>query len=382
MAYVSVLFLIGAVLRGVVGIRALVNIGCLVLVIWVCIVARPEGVSCGTALDGRGVEYRGLGMLDLVVTGISVGVRVVVMDSLVEGVDVVLGMELINQLGGTTICQNKVRFGGLQCSAAVEVETVPRESAKGGVCSIKDKDFLGVFNGECWTVDGWMDESNFLPREGQVVGRVVPLMAVNQPTRGKVGPVLDCQWMDEGIVLPWEGQVIGGVVPLMAVNQPTKSSVGLVVDYEELNAYVECHTGDDITDSCGEALQGWGHVDGELVLVDLKAACLRMRVAKELPVVLGSLTRGRLVSVSGKLVGRYLIVGWLRVACRNWVWLAVYIMYCGQLPFFTLVDCGPGGLAGWQELQGEAAVFGILLLGELFLGGESVAGNDKGGHGP
>ena len=57
-------------------------------------------------------------------------------------------------------------------------------------------------------------------------------------------------------------------------------------------------------------------------------------------------------------------------------------MYCGQLPFFTLVDCGPGGLAGWQELQGEAAVFGILLLGELFLGGESVAGNDKGVMGP
>ena len=74
--------------------------------------------------------------------------------------------------------------------------------------------------------------------------------------------------------------------------------------------------------------------------------------------------------MSGKLVGRYLIVGGLRVACRNWVWLAVYIMYCGQLPFFTLVDCGPGGLAGWQELQGEAAVFGILVLGELFLGGE------------
>ena len=82
--------------------------------------------------------------------------------------------------------------------------------------------------------------------------------------------------------------------------------------------------------------------------------------------------------MSGKLVGHYLIVGWLRVACRNWVWLAVYIMYCGQLPFFTLADCGPEGLAGWQVLQGEAAVFGILLLGELFLGGESVAGNDKG----
>ena len=74
---------------------------CLVLVIWVCIVARPEGVSCGTALDG------------------------------------------------------------------------------------------------------WMDESGFLPREGQVVGGVVPLMAVNQPTRGKVGPVLDGRWMDGGVVLPW-----------------------------------------------------------------------------------------------------------------------------------------------------------------------------------
>ena len=136
MAYVRVLFVIEAVLRGVVRIRALVNIGCSVVVIWACMDAHPEGVSYGTALDGGEVEYRGLCMVDLEATGIPVRVRAVVIGSLVEGVDVVLGMELINQLGGITICHNKVRFRGLQCSPAVEVETVLGEGARGGVCSV------------------------------------------------------------------------------------------------------------------------------------------------------------------------------------------------------------------------------------------------------
>ena len=157
-----------------------------------------------------------------------------------------------------------------------------------------------------------------------MVGGVVPLMAVNQPTKGKVRPVLDYWWMEEGIFLPFEGQWVGGVVPLMAVNQPMKGNVRLMLDYRELNAYVERHTGDDVTDVCSETCRGWRQMGGELVLVDLWVACLRIRVIKELPVVSGSLTRRVLVSVSSRLVGHYSIVGWLRVACGNW--LAVRII--------------------------------------------------------
>ena len=74
----------------------------------------------------------------------------------------------------------------------------------------------------------------------------------------------------------------GGILPLMAVEQPTKNKVRPVLDYRELNAHVECHTGDEIIDVCSEILREWRQVAGETVLVDLKAAYLQIRVAEEL----------------------------------------------------------------------------------------------------
>ena len=44
---------------------------------------------------------------------------------------------------------------------------------------------------------------------------------------------------------------------LMAVIQPTKDKVRPVLDFRELNGHVMCHTGDDVTDVCGETLREW-----------------------------------------------------------------------------------------------------------------------------
>ena len=86
----------------------------------------------------------------------------------------------------------------------------------------------------------------------------------------------------------------GGVLPLMAVEQLTKNKVRSVLDYRELNSYVECHTGDDITDVCSETLREWRQMEGEATLVDLKSAYLQIRVAKEL-------WKYQLVKYKGKL---------------------------------------------------------------------------------
>ena len=90
------------------------------------------------------------------------------------------------------------------------------------------------------------------------------------------------RWIDEGILLPWEGEEDGGILPLMAVEQPTKNKVRPVLDYRELNAYVECHTGDDVADVCCETLRKWRQVEGETTIVDLKYAYLQIRVARDL----------------------------------------------------------------------------------------------------
>ena len=82
--------------------------------------------------------------------------------------------------------------------------------------------------------------------------------------------------------MPWRERGESGILPLMAVEQQTKGKVRPVLDFHELNEFVECHTGDNVADVCGDVLREWQQMEGEIALVDLKSACLQVRVAKEL----------------------------------------------------------------------------------------------------
>ena len=77
------------------------------------------------------------------------------------------------------------------------------------------------------------------------------------------------RWIDEGILVPREG-VDEGELPLMAVIQPTKNKVRPVMDFRELNGYVMCHTSDDVVAVCGEALRKWRQMRGASTSMDLK----------------------------------------------------------------------------------------------------------------
>ena len=63
----------------------------------------------------------------------------------------------------------------------------------------------------------------------------------------------------------------GGVLPLMAVVQPTKNKVRPVLDFRELNKYVACHTKDGI-DICEEVMREWRRMERATKIVDLKSA--------------------------------------------------------------------------------------------------------------
>ena len=82
-------------------------------------------------------------------------------------------------------------------------------------------------------------------------------------------------------MIPWNGSVENGILPLMAVEQPTKNKVRPALDYRELNESVECHTGDDVLDVCSDTLCEWRQMDG-LTLVDLQSAYLQIRVDENL----------------------------------------------------------------------------------------------------
>ena len=73
-----------------------------------------------------------------------------------------------------------------------------------------------------------------------------------------------------------------GILPLMGVEQQTKGKVRPVLDLHELNESLECHMGDNVADVCGDLLRELRLMEGEIALVDLKSAYLQVRVAKEL----------------------------------------------------------------------------------------------------
>ena len=88
------------------------------------------------------------------------------------------------------------------------------------------------------------------------------------------------RWIDERILIPWSGKV-EGVLPLMAVVQPTKNKVRPVLDFRELNKYMACHTKDGI-DICEEIMREWRRMERTMKIVDLKLAYLQIHVDKKL----------------------------------------------------------------------------------------------------
>ena len=262
-------------------VRALVDTGCTGVVVREQLAGRVEGTSRMTAFDGRVVECRGTSWVDLTVVGAPVRVFATVVDSIVDGVDVVLGMDVINRLGGVTIRGGRVEFGEGRCALATgqKLEQDTSGAREGGShCEIVDKDFTAVFDGSRWTVE-WVWKGDQPP----VLKNRID--CYDKKLTGRKKEEFDREverWIDEGILLPWDGEVVGGLLPLMAVEQPTKHKVRPVLDYRELNKHIECHTGTEHTDVCSETLRKWRQMDGQLTLVDLKSAYLQVHVAKEL----------------------------------------------------------------------------------------------------
>ncbi|KAG1670332.1 hypothetical protein GQR58_016949 [Nymphon striatum] len=88
------------------------------------------------------------------------------------------------------------------------------------------------------------------------------------------------RWISKGWLKEWRGP-IESIIPLLAVFQPSKDKMRPVMDYRELNDFVECHTGDVIA-VCGEKIREWRQLRGELKIVDLKSAYLQIHISENL----------------------------------------------------------------------------------------------------
>lgn len=270
------------VILGGEAVRALVDTGCSTALVNARLVDHCEGEGFMTAFDGRNVKCRGVSWVQLEVAGKPLKVCAVVLDNIVNNLDLVIGMEVIDQLGGVLVDGNKIQFGVGQCSVASATKNEVKDGDVGGdenvLCRIEDKDFTAKFDGNCWTAE-WSWKDNQPPKLQNTVSCYDRQLSGRKRERFEKEVE---RWIEEGILLPWNEEVESGILPLMAVEQPTKDKVRPVLDYRELNKYIQCHTGDDVIDVCTETLREWRQVEGETVLVDLKSAYLQVRVAKEL----------------------------------------------------------------------------------------------------
>ena len=129
-------------------------------------------------------------------------------------------------------------------------------------CQIEDEDFQAHFDGDKLTVVWWW-----------TAGLLVLMNQIGcykSTLRGEIRVELKKEvekWIDKRILISWSGKV-EGILPLMAVVQPTKKKVRPVLDSQELNKYVACHTRDGI-EVCEEVMREWRRMEQETNIVNL-----------------------------------------------------------------------------------------------------------------
>ena len=81
--------------------------------------------------------------MEIKVRGVRVQVGAILNNCIIDGINVIIGMDIINEMGGVTIKEVEVKFGDVHRAVAAHWLNV---------CKIEDKDFEANFDGEKWTV--------------------------------------------------------------------------------------------------------------------------------------------------------------------------------------------------------------------------------------
>ena len=253
MAQVIVYVEVDGILR-----RAMVDSGCSQTIVLQNLVRGTSQSVDIMAIDGRRVSSGGESSCNISFRGISRRVRCLLLPTLVSNLEVILGLDTIMQFGGVTISEQGLRFGF--------------ETAAIGIMSkdliIDDADFNAVFDGTKWTVSWkWKDEAPKLKN-------VIAQYGVQEDVREEYEREIE-EWIHNGWLVSTKS-CVDGVIPLLAVLQPNKKKVRPVMDFRELNQSVRSHTGD--SEVCGDKLIVWRRMGDNVALLDLRKAYLQIHV--------------------------------------------------------------------------------------------------------
>ncbi|GFR63969.1 PiggyBac transposable element-derived protein 3 [Elysia marginata] len=193
--------------------RAMVGTGCTMSLVRSGIVNQWTGESTMVAFDGHSLRCKDVAKVIIKVGDSVVDPRETVVDNIVGEVDAVIGMDVIQKLGGVSVCGREVRFGGLTCAVSCEFQSAPTNDLVRSEI-ISDDDVEAWFDGKNWTVRYfWKDRtpptlSNKVALYDSGLGEEKMIAFERELER--------C--IEEGILVPWVGEV-DGLIPLMGVEQ-------------------------------------------------------------------------------------------------------------------------------------------------------------------
>ena len=256
-------------------VRALVDTGCSRTIAARKLVGevRPSR-DVVVSVDGS-ILRCSVGHMRLVVQDRCMNARVLVLDSLLSQFDLVLGMDVIQEIGGLYVKDGKVVLGDPALSlVSLEGATHASDVSLATCIELEDMDFKARFDGQKWVVSWkWRDKEPKLTN-------AVPCYSVGTDVRQEWEVEVE-SWITEGILTPVpDGAEVSGVIPLMAVSQPNKGKVRPVMDFREVNQFVSSHSGD--CDVCDETLREWREVGDNITLLDLRKAYLQLHVEEDL----------------------------------------------------------------------------------------------------
>lgn len=270
--------------------QALVDTGCSQTIVSREL-ARGYGGKNVMTVDGRIVCDVGEADVRLEVGGKFLTVKCLVMSNIVNSFKVIIGMDVINHVGGLIMKSGKVQLvftennmvevnnvvcvkngimtKKLDCEKAAVIVSAKEEE---NTLHISDQDFEANFDGTKWVV-AWKWRGS-VPILNNKIGQYKMSVEVEK----RFDEELE-KWKTEGWLRPC-CEPEQGIIPLLAVEQPNKGKVRPVMDFREINAFIESHTGD--SDVCSETTRKWRMLDGEPAVLDLRNAYLQLHVREDL----------------------------------------------------------------------------------------------------
>lgn len=252
--------------------RALVDTGCSRTILSPTVVKRTQTRPAKEQvmmMSGDSVECKLAAVVEVIVQRIHIRLDCLVAN-VVAGYDVLLGMDAVTMLGGVQV-GNEVRFLGGGGGGGGEAKSGP-VAAMSMEVRIDDDDFAAVFAEGAWTVTWkWLGDAPLLSNR-------VPAYRIPREVRNEYDAEVQ-EWINAGWLRPYSGEY-EGLIPLMAVTQPNKEKVRPVLDFRELNQHISSHTAN--SEVCGAKLRAWRRLGNNLSIVDLRKAYLQVHVDSSL----------------------------------------------------------------------------------------------------